>query len=168
MTTLTPQDLVEHEALKRLKYKYLRCLDQKLWDEMEECFTPDAVAAYSGGKYSYEGRDAILAFLKKSRGAETFLSSHRCHHPEIELTGPDTATAVWALEDVVIEEKWGITIRGAAFYRDEYVKQDGRWRIRRTGYKRTYEEIQSRKDVPGLRLTASWWGTGGRSELPAG
>ena len=130
MTTLTPQDLVEHEALKRLKYKYLRCLDQKLWDEMEECFTPDAVAAYSGGKYSYEGRDAILAFLKKSMGAETFLSSHRCHHPEIELTGPDTATAVWALEDVVIEEKWGITIRGAAFYRDEYVKQDGRWRIR--------------------------------------
>jgi hypothetical protein len=168
MTTLTPQDLVEHEALKRLKYKYLRCLDQKLWDEMEECFAPDAVAAYSGGKYSYEGRDAILAFLKKSMGAETFLSSHRCHHPEIELTGPDTATAVWALEDVVIEEKWGITIRGAAFYRDEYVKQDGRWRIRRTGYKRTYEEIQSRKDVPGLRLTASWWGTGGRSELPAG
>jgi hypothetical protein len=168
MPALTPQDLVEHEALKRLKYKYLRCLDQKLWDEMVECFTPDAVAAYSGGKYSYEGRDAILAFLKKSMGAETFLSSHRCHHPEIELTGPDTATAVWALEDVVIEEKWGITIRGAAFYRDEYVKQGGEWRIRRTGYKRTYEEIQPRKDVPGLRLTASWWGTGGRSELPAG
>jgi hypothetical protein len=165
---MTPQDLVEHEALKRLKYKYLRCLDQKLWDEMTECFTPDAVAAYSGGKYSYEGRDAILAFLKKSMGAETFLSSHRCHHPEIELTGPDTATAVWALEDVVIEEKWGITIRGAAFYRDEYVKRDGAWKIARTGYKRTYEEIQSRKDVPGLRLTASWWGTGGRSELPAG
>jgi hypothetical protein len=165
---MTPQDLVEHEALKRLKYKYLRCLDQKLWDEMVECFTPDAVAAYSGGKYSYEGRDAILAFLKKSMGAETFLSSHRCHHPEIELTGSDTATAVWALEDVVIEEKWGITIRGAAFYRDEYVKRDGAWKIARTGYKRTYEEIQSRKDVPGLRLTASWWGTGGRSELPAG
>jgi bile-acid 7alpha-dehydratase len=165
---MTPQDLVEHEALKRLKYKYLRCLDQKLWDEMAECLTEDAVAAYSGGKYSYEGRDAILAFLKKSMGAETFLSSHRCHHPEIELTGPGTATAVWALEDVVIEEKWGITIRGAAFYADEYVKQGGAWRISRTGYKRTYEEIQSRKDVPGLRLTASWWGTGGRSELPAG
>jgi hypothetical protein len=69
---------------------------------------------------------------------------------------------------VVIEQKWGITIRGAAFYHDEYVKEGGGWRIRRTGYKRTYEEVQPRKDVPGLRLTASWWGTGGRSELPAG
>jgi len=165
---MTPADLVEHEAIKRLKYKYLRCLDQKLWDEMGECFTEDAVAAYSGGKYAYEGRDAILDFLRRAMGAETFLSSHRVHHPEIELSSPSEATATWALEDVVIEEKWAITIRGAAFYEDEYVKQDGRWRIRRTGYKRTYEEIQSRKDVPGLRLTASWWGTGGRSELPAG
>ncbi len=168
MARLTPDDLVSIHEIERLKYAYLRCLDQKLWDEMVECFTPDAVAEYSGGKYSYAGRDAILAFLRKSMGAETFLSSHRCHHPEIELTGPNTATATWALEDVVIEEKWGITIRGAAFYRDEYVKEAGGWRIRRTGYKRTYEEIQPRKDVPGLRLTASWWGTGGRSELPAG
>jgi hypothetical protein len=165
---MTPADLVEHEAIKRLKYKYLRCLDQKRWDEMRECFTEDAVAAYSGGKYAYDGRDAILEFLRRAMGAETFLSSHRVHHPEIELRSPSEATGTWALEDVVIEEKWGVTIRGAAFYEDEYVKRDGRWLIRRTGYKRTYEEIQSRKDVPGLRLTASWWGTGGRSELPAG
>jgi hypothetical protein len=165
---MTPADLVEHEEIKRLKYKYLRCLDQKLWEEMRECFTEDAVAAYSGGKYAYEGREAILEFLRRAMGAETFLSSHRVHHPEIELRSASEASATWALEDVVIEEKWGVTIRGAAFYEDEYVKRDGRWRIRRTGYKRTYEEIQSRKDVPGLRLTASWWATGGRSELPAG
>ena len=55
----------------------------------------------------------------------------------------------------------------AAFYEDEYVKQDGSWKIRSTGYKRTYEEIQSRKDVPGLRLTASWFESEGRSELDA-
>jgi hypothetical protein len=31
---VTPDDLVEVEAIKRLKYRYMRCLDQKLWDEM--------------------------------------------------------------------------------------------------------------------------------------
>jgi hypothetical protein len=165
---VTPEDLVEMEQIKRLKYKYLRCLDQKLWDEMVECFTEDAVAEYSGGRYTYNGRQAILDFLRRSMGAESFHSSHRVHHPELELTSETTATGVWALEDVVVETKWEITIRGAAFYRDEYVKEQGRWRIRRTGYLRTYEEIQPRKDVPGLRLTASWWATGGRSELPAG
>lgn len=162
-------DLEALERIKRLKYRYLRCLDQKLWDEIGDCFTEDAEASYSGGKYAFQGRDAIVAFLRRAMGAESFLSSHRVHHPEIDLTDERSATGTWALEDVVIETRFAITIRGAAFYEDEYVlEDDGRWRIRRTGYKRTYEEIQSRKDVPGLRLTASFWGTGGRSELEAG
>jgi uncharacterized protein (TIGR02246 family) len=160
-----PMDLQELEAIKRLKYRYLRCLDQKLWDELADCFTEDARSSYGGGRYAFEGRDAILEFLRKAMGAPSFLSSHRVHHPEIELTGPASATGVWALEDTVIETRAGITIRGAAFYTDEYVKQDGAWRIRFTGYKRTYEEVESRRDRPGLRLTASWFEGDGRSEL---
>ena len=158
-------DLAEIEAIKRLKYKYMRCLDQKRWDEMAECFVPEATASYGGGRYEYDSRDAILGFLRESMGAESFLSSHRVHHPEIDLLGPDRARGTWALEDVVIETRFEITIRGAAFYEDEYVKRDGAWKIRHTGYKRTYEEIQSRKDAPSLKLTAHWWKTGGRSEL---
>lgn len=164
---MEPADLVEIEAIKRLKYKYARCLDQKRFDEIGECFTDDATAAYSGGKYEYRGRDEIVGFLRRTMSAETFLSSHRMHHPEIDLTGPDTATGTWALEDTVVETQWQITIRGAAFYSDEYVKVAGEWRIRHTGYKRTYEELQPRADVPGLKLTASWWATDGRSELEA-
>jgi hypothetical protein len=58
----------------------------------------------------------------------------------------------------VIESRAGFTIRGAAFYADEYVKQGGRWCIRHTGYMRIYEEAHQRKDLPSLRLTASRWG----------
>jgi hypothetical protein len=161
-------DLVEFEGIKRVKYHYMRCIDQKLWDELDDVLTDDCVAGYSGGKYHFEGREAIIDFLRRSMGAETFHSSHRVHHPEIELTGPDTASATWAMDDVVVMTDWGLTVRGAAFYEDEYRKVDGAWRISVTGYKRTYEEIQSRADVPGLRLTASWWTTGGVSELDAG
>jgi hypothetical protein len=163
---MTPEDLVEIEAIKRVKYKYVRCLDQKLWDEIADCFTDDAVASYSGGKYHYNGRDEIIGFLTRTMGDETFLSSHRLHHPEIDLTGPDTAVGIWALEDVVLVGAFGVTVRGAAFYTDEYVKVDGQWRISRTGYKRSYEEIEP-LDRPGRKLTASWWGTDGQSELPA-
>jgi ketosteroid isomerase-like protein len=163
---MTLDDLLDIEAIKRVKYAYLRCLDQKLWSEMAAVFTDDAVAAYSGGKYSFTGRDEILAFLERSMGAETFHSSHRVHHPEIDLHG-DTAVGTWAMDDVVVMTDWNLTVRGAAFYEDEYRKVDGAWKISRTGYKRTYEEIQSR-ELPGLRLTASWWSTGGVSELDAG
>ena len=133
LAPMTPDDLVEIELIKRLKYKYARCLDQKLWDEIAECFTADAYAAYSGGGYSFEGRDAIVDFLCRSMGAETFHSSHKMHHPEIDLTGPDTAHGVWALDDVVVMTDFELTIRGCSFYDDDYVKQDGAWRIQRTG-----------------------------------
>jgi hypothetical protein len=161
-------DLVELEAIKRVKYRYLRGIDQKLWDDLALVLTDDCVASYSGGKYHFEGRDAIIDFLRRSMGADSFHSSHRVHQPEIDLQSADTATAVWAMDDVVVMTDWNLTVRGAAFYDDEYRKIDGSWRISRTGYKRTYEEIQSRADVAGLRLTASWWTTGGVSELDAG
>jgi hypothetical protein len=160
-------DLIEIEAIKRVKYHYLRCIDQKLWDELDDVLTDDCVASYSGGKYHFEGRSAIVDFLRRSMGADTFHSSHRVHHPEIDLTGPAQARATWAMDDVVVMTDWELTVRGAAFYEDEYRKTEAGWRIARTGYKRTYEEIQPRAEVPGLRLTASWWTTGGVSEIDA-
>jgi len=147
----------ELEAIKRLKYRYLRCLDQKRWDELATCFTEDATSAYSGGKYSFAGRDAIMDFLRKAMGADSFLSSHTVHHPEIEFTSESTATGIWALHDVVIETSADIVIRGAAFYHDEYVKLDGEWKIRATGYERSYEETFSRADLASLKLTANCW-----------
>lgn len=162
------EELLEIEAIKRTKYRYMRCLDQKEWEELRGVFTDDAVAAYSGGKYHFEGADTILEFLERTMGADTFHSSHRIHQPEIDITGPDTAVGTWAMDDVVVLTDWELTIRGAAFYADEYRKVDGQWKISRTGYKRTYEEIDSRADRPGLRLTASWWTTGGVSEIDPG
>jgi len=163
---MTPADLVEIALIERLKYRYMRCLDQKLWDEMAGCFTADAVVAYSGGKYTFEGRDAILDFFRQAMGATSFLSSHRVHHPEIDLTGPTTATGIWALDDVVVDASRDFALRGAAFYTDDYVKRGGSWLIARTAYKRTFEEIWSRSQPGPHRLTASWWDTDGRSELP--
>jgi hypothetical protein len=150
-------DLHEIEAIKRLKYKYVRCLDQKRWDELAETLAEDATAAYSDGQYSFNGREQILRFLREALGPSNMICSHRVHQPEIDLTGADSAVGVWALDDVVIETKSQITIRGSAFYRDEYVKVGGEWRIKSTGYSRIYEEMFARADLPSLRLSANRW-----------
>jgi hypothetical protein len=133
---------------------------------MAGCLTADAVASYSAGKYEYEGRDAILEFFRQSMGSTSFLSSHRVHHPEIDLTSATTATGTWALEDVVIDAQRDFGLRGAAFYVDEYVKDGATWRIGRTAYKRTFEEVWKRSQGGPQTLTASWWDTGGQSQLP--
>lgn len=163
---MTPEDLVQLELIKRLKYKYARCLDLKLFDEVGECFVEDATASYGGGAYAFEGRDAIVDFLRRSMGSTSMLTSHKMHHPEIELTGPDTATGLWALDDRVVLTEFNMTVRGAAYYTDAYVRIDGEWRIKHTGYKRVYEELAPRP--ADVTLTASYWDTDGRSSLPAG
>lgn len=163
----TADDLADVHLISQVKYRYLRCLDQKLFDEIGSCFTEDATASYGGGAYEAEGRDAIVDFLRSVLGSTTMLTSHRVSQPEIDLTGPGQATGTWALNDVVVHTEAGVTIQGAAFYRDEYRHVDGQWLISHTGYRRTYEEIFPRRAIDGLQLTADWWATDGRSSLVA-
>lgn len=151
---MTPADLVEIEEIKAVKYRYLRAVDTRDWDLLATTLTEDATSAYSNGKLSYEGRDAIIEFLSESMPVKDMLTSHKVHQPEIELTGPATATARWALEDVVIIVPAGLTIRGAAYYEDRLEKEDGQWRIAHTGYRRLYEEMSGRD---GINLTDHWW-----------
>ena len=154
MAALTPADLVEIEAIKAVKYRYIRAVDLRDWDLLATTLTEDACARYSAGKLSFDGRDAIIKFLSESMPAKEMLSAHRVHHPEIELTGPGTATARWSLDDVVIFPASNFMIRGAAYYEDTLVKVDGDWRIKETGYRRLYEESLTRD---GITLTDDWW-----------
>lgn len=160
---MTPDDLVEMEHVKRLKYRYCRFLDQKRFDDLAELFVEDATASYGGGSQNLTGRVAITEWLGSVMASTSMLTSHQVSQPEIDLVGTDEATGTWALQDVVVLVDAGVTIRGASFYADRYVKVDGVWMIRHTGYKRLYEEIEPRD--PGAKITASWWSTDGRSTI---
>ena len=47
-------------------------------------------------------------------------------------------------------------LQGAGFYSDEYVKQDGEWKIKHTGYERTFEHITPYVEGPGVTLRTRW------------
>jgi len=141
-------EVQEIEAIRQLKYRYLRAVDLKLFDLLASTFAPDAVSAYDGGKQSYRGRDAIVAWLRSAMDNE-IVTLHQVHHPEIELTSDTTAKGTWYLEDRVINPGPDLPdmpghsiLSGAAFYSDEYVKLDGEWKISLTGYERTYVEVR--------------------------
>jgi hypothetical protein len=153
-----PIDLQALEEIKQLKYRYLRCVDRKLWAELRETLAESATSSYGGGKYSFTGRDQILAFLEKSMASPKFLTSHTVHQPEIAFESPTRAKGIWALHDTVINLEQGWTLNGSAFYEDTYVKgADGMWRIQHTGYTRTYEEVELRAKT-GAKVTDSFWG----------
>lgn len=157
------EQLLDIEGIKALKYAYFRCLDQKRWDDMAALFVPEATAAYSGGKYHYEGRDAIVEFMRTNMNRDAFHTSHRVHHPEIAVDG-DTATGTWAMEDVNVDTEYDFYLTGAGFYDDRYVRTPEGWKIAHTGYKRTFETMMP-MSKNGMALTASWWTTNGQSSL---
>jgi len=140
------------EEIKRLKYRYVRCIDCKLWDELAECFAEDAVTSYASGQYSFQGRENILAFLKEAL-PPTMITMHQCFHPEIEITSETTAKGSWGFHDYLIELKENTSLRGYAYYEDEYVRVDGQWKIKATGYRRIFEETWNRAELPSLTLT---------------
>ena len=146
------KNLEEIESIKRLKHKYMRCVDTRKWDELATLFTDDAVTAYSGGKLSFKGKEEIITFLKNAM-PPTLLSMHQGFHPEIELTGETSAKGTWGFSDYLIIIDAGLSLRGYGIYSDEYEKVNGQWKIKSTGYQRVFEETWNRSDIPSLNLT---------------
>ena len=152
---------METEAIKRLKARYMRAVDTKDWELLAASFAPNARSVYSGGKFAYEGRDAILEFLRGALGSTEIATMHQAHTPDIEITGETTARGTWYFEDVVINPKTttahsagGTVLHGTGIYSDEYVKIDGEWKISLTGYERIFEFTQPYHD--GSKLVTRW------------
>src|SRR5487761_768943 len=151
------EELRTIEEIRQVKYRYLRCVDTKLWDEIGDTFTTDATVDYGTKAYGkplkMAGRDEIVAFFRTSLGPE-ILSVHAAGQPEITVDG-DTAVGIWSFQDTVIATKHRVVIMGAAFYHDRYQRgDDGRWRIAHSGYVRTYEAMMSLDDLPSFKMIA--------------
>lgn len=152
-------DLVALEEIRRLKARYLRCLDLKLWDEMAGTLTADAHARYGTPSYgkplTFESREAIVEFFRNAVGPGV-TTVHFAGQPEIDVDG-DTATGTWLMRDKVIVPEHRVIIEGAAYYEDTYRRVDGVWLTASTQYDRLYETMMSMDDVPSLKLTANRW-----------
>lgn len=144
--------LKDIEAIQKLKGKYLRCLDSKLWDTIGECFCEDVTTSYSDGKLSFTGRDEVVNFFRKCMPPE-HITMHQCHTPEIDFDDETHASAYWYLGDSLILLDRNMGIRGGAFYHETYEKVDGDWKIKTIGYKRTFEERWDRSKHDDIKVT---------------
>lgn len=116
------------EAIKQVKARYLRTVDEKDWEGFRGVFTDDVVwDTRSTGAQLVTGADAVRDFVKEN--LDPALCVHHCHMPEIELISPTTATGIWASEDLI---RWpdGRELHGYGHYRETYEKIDGNWFIK--------------------------------------
>ena len=135
--------LTDIENIKNLKYRYFRTLDTNDWELFGDCLAEDCTASYGDGEYSFDGRKAIVDFMSANMSADTFLSMHNGHHPEIAVAGDgNSATGAWYLQDTILDLANKVRLYGTGIYNDRYVKVDGVWKIAHTGYSRIFECVE--------------------------
>ena len=126
--------LLDHEAIKSCKARYFRHMDTKNWFDWGLVFTQDAHMEVPEAGMVVDGRSAIVHQV--STALEGTRTVHHGHMPEIALTGPDTASGIWSMEDYVefpaAADGSRVGLRGYGHYHEEYRRDtDGQWRIAR-------------------------------------
>ena len=132
------------EAIEQVKYRYLRALDTKNWDDFADTLTDDVTGDY-GERLHFTNRTELVDYMRSSVGPGV-ITEHRVTHPEIAVDG-DQATATWYLQDRVIVAEFNFMLIGAAFYHDTYRRTADGWKISATGYDRTYEATMSLENL---------------------
>jgi hypothetical protein len=131
------QRLMDIEAIKQLKARYLRYGDTRNWAEWRKLFTEDYEVEVMGvpraspnlpNSASLKGLDNIIAAW--SSMLDSIVTAHQAILPEITFIDPDNASGIWALHEII----WMPTCRfeGWGHYHEDYVSTKDGWRIRKT------------------------------------
>jgi SnoaL-like domain len=144
------EKLIAVEEIRQLKARYYRCMDTKDWEGLAKVFAPDAVfdlrevnsvrhpltgvwdPPYGGEEAVYRGHAAVLKMIYDA--VHHLITVHHGHMSEIEIISPDTARAVWAMEDKIRNAPGETHLRmhGTGHYHDTYVKLASGWAIQTT------------------------------------
>ena len=130
------QILEDIEAIKKLKARYWNSVDTQQWDNLADCYAEDVIFE-SPHLGRVEGRDFIVKVLK--RAMKNVKTAHQGHNPEIDITAETTATGRWALNDRVEMADRKI-FQGCGHYEEDYIKQAGRWKIKRSRLTYIFQE----------------------------
>ena len=143
------------EAIKQAKAKYWRGVDLGDGDLVKSVLAEDCELDYHGCcKDPQTGIDHLPAMNVTLRGRDKWMANgmarfgivsvHQGHQADIEITGPDTATGIWAFTDRMFYPAGGPFSRltGYGFYHESYVCVGGKWLIQTTRITRIRVEVE--------------------------
>jgi hypothetical protein len=145
------RQLLDIEGIKQLKARYFRFFDAKDWDgfvsvlsdDLRFTFVQADLAHYPPDYAAFvtpEGdltldRDHLMSWLTVA--SAPYETLHHGHMPEVTITGPERATAIWRITDLI---RWpgepAVWLRGYGRYDEEYARTADGWRLRRSRYDR--------------------------------
>jgi uncharacterized protein (TIGR02246 family) len=126
------QRLVDIEEIKQLKARYCMCVAKEDWQTFETLFAEDLQFITTDGTI-HEPRSGFMAFHKKNIQQAKLWGVIHCYTPLITLTGANTATGIWAMEDFHVwpgTEGHRVGHHAYGHYHEEYVRLPDGWRFK--------------------------------------
>lgn len=138
------QELIELEALRKLKGLYFYLMDTKQWDDWLALFTSDATLHWDLGVSSGEREVTTTGFAGKDEIEKHVVREildpaicvHHGYTPVLEVQSDIEATGIWAMEDLVIARDQSL-LHGYGHYHETYRKVERCWQFASIHLKRT-------------------------------
>ncbi|MAC35267.1 MAG: bile acid 7-alpha dehydratase [Haliea sp.] len=123
------QKLQDIKAICELKYRYLNACDEKLPEQVRDCFASGPVAIDFGHIGRFDNRDDFVQVFVELGCHPHIIDMHHAQNPIVELIGDDRARGKIGLRfhSINTQDKSSVQLGGA--YHDEYRRIDGEWRI---------------------------------------
>jgi hypothetical protein len=137
------RQLLDIEAIRKLKATYFRSMDDQDWERFGDLLTDDFEVIFAAPQEQFYPSDAtklpdgrmqadkprLLAWMKV--GARGITTVHHAHMPVIEITGPDSATGHWSMTDYTswMGEQGPVWLASYGSHRETYRRTDGGWQI---------------------------------------
>ena len=135
-------NLEQIEKIKVLQARYCRFVDTKQWDKLSSLLAEDIHMVFKDPKdelmYEFKSSKEMIDLMDQMISTATTV--HHVHNPEIEILSDKEATAIWALEDIIIipdgVEAPFKTMHGYGHYYQKLEKVGDEWIIKSFTLKR--------------------------------
>jgi hypothetical protein len=133
--------LIAIEEIKQCKARYFRACDTKDWELLKTVFTDDAVIDFRGAGAPELRARINVPVAHGPQGAADWIAQavanavtvHQGYMPEIDVTSPTEATAIWPMHDQLWYAEGADTayreIDAVGHYHDTFRKVGEKWFI---------------------------------------
>jgi hypothetical protein len=131
------ETLTAIEEIRLLKARYCRFADTKQWDEFKQLFTEDADVLMEFTprsskdapmeKRHFNGREELVT--QNAPNLEGITTIHNVFAHEITVSGPDSASGIWAMKVVVVMPHCIFT--GWGHYHEIYTRSNSVWQFKK-------------------------------------
>lgn len=134
------------QEIERLQYIYGFYIDNRMWPEMASLFCHDAPSIEIGRRGRYIGRERVLRFLTEVLGGGRWglVTNELINHIQLQpvITVASDGRSARMRSRAIVQGNSppgsGKLLWAEGHYENEYVKENGRWRIKHLGWVPTF------------------------------